>query len=83
MFGEKPYVKNLRVFGSICYVHVSYSNCGKLDAKVRKYIFVGYDKRKKGWKCMDPDSLQIIVSRDVVFDEICSFIKVLQILATL
>ncbi|XP_016498615.1 uncharacterized protein LOC107817324 [Nicotiana tabacum] len=48
MFGEKPSVKHLRVFGSICYVHISDSQRSKLDAKARKCIFVGYDERKKG-----------------------------------
>lgn len=44
MFGEKSKVK---VFGSICYVHVADSRRGKLDAKAKKYIFIGYDEKKK------------------------------------
>jgi len=70
IFKEKPSVKHLRVFGSICYVHVPESQRTKHDAKARKCIFVGYDERKKGWKCMDPKTHLSIVSRDVVFDEI-------------
>ncbi|KAG6469325.1 hypothetical protein ZIOFF_074038 [Zingiber officinale] len=70
MFGKKPNVKHMRVFGSICYVHVPESKRSKLDAKTRKYIFVGYDERKKGWKCLDPTSHRFVVSRDVVFDEV-------------
>lgn len=52
MFGEKPSVKHQRVFGAICYVHVLESQRNKLDAKARKCIFVNYDERKKGWKCV-------------------------------
>jgi len=70
IFKEKPSVKHLKVSGSICYVHVPESQRTKLDAKARKCIFVGYDERKKGWKCMDPKTHLSIVSRDVVFDEI-------------
>lgn len=70
MIRENPNIKHLRVFGSICYVHILNSQRSKLDPKERKCIFVGYDERKKGWKCMDPETHRFIVSRDVVFDEI-------------
>ncbi|KAG6470352.1 hypothetical protein ZIOFF_071420 [Zingiber officinale] len=70
MFGKKPNVKHMRVFDSICYVHVPESKRSKLDAKARKCIFVGYDEREKGWKFLDPTSHRFVVSRDVVFDEV-------------
>lgn len=70
MFGEKPSIKHLRVFGYICYVHILDSQRSKLDAKARKCIFVGYDERKKGWKCMDPKTHRFVISRDVIFVEI-------------
>lgn len=73
LFREKPSVKHFKVFGSICYVRVPESRRGKLDAKAKKCIFVGYDERKKGWRCMDPTTHKRVVSRDVVFDEISSF----------
>ncbi|KAG6532973.1 hypothetical protein ZIOFF_006833 [Zingiber officinale] len=50
LFDAKPNVKYLRVFGSICYVHVSDSQRSKLDAKAIKCIFVGYDEQRKGWR---------------------------------
>jgi hypothetical protein len=46
-----------------------------LDDKAHKCIFIGYDERKKGWKCMDPETHKICVSRDVVFDEVSSYYK--------
>ncbi|CAM8920044.1 unnamed protein product [Rhodiola kirilowii] len=73
MFGEKPSVKHFKVFGSLCYVHVPDSTRRKFDAKVKKCIFIGYDERKKGWKCMDPETHTFAVSRDVVFDEVSSY----------
>ncbi|KAL0458199.1 UNVERIFIED_CONTAM: hypothetical protein Slati_0447100 [Sesamum latifolium] len=69
-------MKHFKIFGSICYVHVPDSRRSKLDPKVRKCMFIGYDERKKGWKCMDPETHKFTVSRDVVFDEILSFYDV-------
>ncbi|KAK8923921.1 hypothetical protein KSP39_PZI019707 [Platanthera zijinensis] len=73
VFKEKPSVEHLRVFGSTCYVHVPDTLRTKLDVKARKLVFVGYDERKKGWKCMDPETRRFVVSRDVVFDELTSY----------
>lgn len=75
MFGEKPNVKHFRIFNSICCVHVLDSQRSKSDAKARKCIFIGYDEGKKGWKCMDPNTLFFVVSRDVVFYEISLYYK--------
>jgi len=75
MFEEKHSVKHFKVFGSICYVHVPDAKRTKLDAKAHKYIFIGYNERKKGWKCMDLETHKFIVSRDVVFDEVSSYYK--------
>ncbi|CAA7020014.1 unnamed protein product [Microthlaspi erraticum] len=71
--GKKPTVKHLRIFGSICYVHVFDSQRTKLEAKAKKCIFVGYDEQRKGWRCMDPETHRYTVSRDVVFDEVSSY----------
>ena len=62
LYKEKPNVKDFKVFGSICYVHIPDSQRTKLDAKARKCIFIGYDERKKGWKCMDPETGKCKVS---------------------
>lgn len=73
MFTEKRSVKHLKVFGSICYAHIPHFRRTKLDPKAKKCIFIGYDERKKGWKCLDPDKHEYTISRDVVFDEISSY----------
>ena len=59
MFEEKPSVKHFKVFGFICYVHMLDAKRTKLDARAQKCVFIGYDKRKKGWKCMDPETHKI------------------------
>ena len=57
----KPNVSYFRVFGSLCYVHVPKGSRTKLDPKARKCVFVDYDSRPKGWRCMDPKTKQFIM----------------------
>ena len=40
-----------------------------LDMKPKKYVFVGYVHGVKGCILWDPTSQNIIINRDVVFDE--------------
>ena len=37
----------------------------KLEDKSKRYIFIGYDERTKGYKLLDPISKMVMVSRDV------------------
>lgn len=69
-FHHKPNVSHCRDFGSIYYVHVSKANGTKLDLKTMHCIFFGYDTHNKRWRCMDLETKTVLVSRDVVFDEI-------------
>ena len=41
----------------------------KSDAKVEKSILVGYIDEQKSYKCYNPQTKLVRVSRDVVFDE--------------
>ncbi|KAK2998211.1 hypothetical protein RJ639_023475 [Escallonia herrerae] len=70
LYNVKPDVSHLRVFGSICFVHVPKSDRTKLDPKSKKCLFVGYDLNRKGWRCMDPVTNRCLTSRNVVFDEV-------------
>ncbi|KAE8721388.1 hypothetical protein F3Y22_tig00016106pilonHSYRG00031 [Hibiscus syriacus] len=60
---------HLRIFGCPTYVHVPADERSKLDAKLNKYIFLGYKKCVKGFKFWDPTAKKIVISRDAVFDE--------------
>ena len=73
IYHRKPNVSYFCIFGSICYVHVLKHNRTKLVPKVKKCIFVGNDTHRKGWRCLDLETKMVIVSRDVVFDEISSY----------
>ncbi|KAM0997730.1 hypothetical protein ACFX2C_007582 [Malus domestica] len=67
--GRKPGIGHLKVFGSICYVHIPSEIRQKLDVKSVKCVFVGYATCDKGYKVFDPCTKKLILSRDVLFDE--------------
>eukprot|EP00249_Psilotum_nudum_P003706 c17170_g1_i1 orf=67-525(+) len=67
--GHKPDVSHLRVFGCICYVHIPAQNRKKLDSKTQKCIFLKYSNFSKGYRCLNPISGKLLISRDVIFDE--------------
>ncbi len=67
--GKKPYVSHFRVFGYIAYVHVLDEKRSKLDPKADKCIFIGYSLEQKGYRCFNPSTHKLQVSKDVVFDE--------------
>ena len=71
--GRKPDLAHLKVFGCITYVHVPDELRTKLDPKAKKCVFIGYSLEQKGYKCYNPVTRQVRVSRDVVFDEMASW----------
>lgn len=68
-YGTKPDVSNLRVFGSICFVHTPDSLRQKLDPKSEKGVLVGYPLDTKGYKIYNIESKKFIRSKDVLFHE--------------
>jgi len=66
---RKPSVSHLKVFCSISYVHVDDQVRTKLDDKSKKMIFVGYDQKSKGYKLYNPNEGNMLISRDVKFNE--------------
>jgi len=65
---DKPDVNHLRVCGSICYKHVPEQLRKKLDDRGELMIQLGY-YQIGGYKLFNPINKQIVMSRDVVFDE--------------
>lgn len=64
--GEHADYDKLRIFGSTAYYHV---NEGKLDARAKKAIFLGYGVGVKGYRLWCVENSKFIISRDVTFDE--------------
>jgi GAG-pre-integrase domain/Integrase core domain len=67
--GQKPTVSHLKVFGSVAYTHVLDQWRTKLEDKSKRYIFIGYDEKTKGYKLLDPISKKVIVIHDVRVNE--------------
>lgn len=59
----------MRIFGSDVMVHVPKEKRRKLDKKAIKLTFVGYDEQRKGYRCIDKETLKLTISRDVIFHE--------------
>ncbi|KAJ0509944.1 putative RNA-directed DNA polymerase [Helianthus annuus] len=67
--GNKPNVDYFKIFGCIGYVHVPSQLRTKLDNKSHKCIFLGISKESKAYKLYDPVQQKIVISRDVIFEE--------------
>ena len=68
--GKEPNLQHLRVIGSKCFVHVPKEQRKKLDDTAKEMILVGYmDMTTTQYKCWDPKSRRIFVSRDVTVME--------------
>lgn len=67
--GHKPNVSHLRIFGSICYVHIPDQKRRKLDAKAKCGILIGYSNQTKGYRVFLLEDEKVEVSRDVVFQK--------------
>ncbi|XP_010422526.1 PREDICTED: uncharacterized protein LOC104707795 [Camelina sativa] len=65
----KPSLNHLRVFGCVCFFLIPGEQRTKLDAKSTKCMFIGYAISQKGYKCYDPTTSCLLVSRDVKFME--------------
>jgi len=71
--GRRPDLSHLKVFGCVAYMHVPAEKRSKLDPKAEKCIFIGYSQEQKGYRCYNPLTRILKVSRDVIFDEMSSW----------
>ena len=75
-YGKKPNLSHIRIFGSIAFIHIPNQKQQNLDPKSETCILVGYLLEQKGYKCFNPSTRKVWVSRDVVFDELVSWYTV-------
>ena len=66
---KKPLVDTLKVFGSICYVHVPSQVRQKLDEKVIKCILLGIDVVKMDINAFDVVDEKFYISKSINFGE--------------
>jgi transposase InsO family protein len=62
-------VSHFHVFGSIAWAHIHHEKRKALQPKSEKCIFVGYSEDLKGYKLLQSHCNEIIIRRDVKFDE--------------
>ena len=67
LYGYKPEVGHLRVFGSKAFSHIPKDERRKLDEKSVKCTFLGYCDDHKAYKLFDLSTHKLIASRDVIF----------------
>ena len=67
-YGAKPNLAHLRIIGSTAYIHVPKETRVKLDDHSHKGIMVGYGGTNQ-YRIWDLTKRNIVISRDVVFDE--------------
>ena len=70
--GRKPKIDHLRVFGSVVHVKTT-KRVNKLEDRSNVMIFIGYELGTKAYRCLDPLSFKVTISRDVVFEEFQSW----------
>ena len=73
--GRKPILSHLNVFGSIKNERIPNKKREKFNTKLEKCILVGYSSKQKAYKCFNPSTRVVRVSRDVDFDESASWYK--------
>jgi hypothetical protein len=69
LFNTPPNYSLLRVFGCACWPNLRPYNKHKLSFRSKECVFLGYSSLHKGYKCLDPDSDRVYISRDAIFDE--------------
>ena len=71
MWKERPDVRHLRVFGSVCYslIQKQFRQAYNHKQTTEVGIFVGYCDRSQCYRVYLPKKSQVVVRRDVWFDE--------------
>jgi hypothetical protein len=68
--GWKPSISYLKVFGCRAYMHIpKEKRHSKLERRAKITIMIGYASGRKAYRLWDPDTQDIIETRDVRFDE--------------
>ena len=67
LFGSSPSYDLLRVFGCVCFVLLQDHEIKKLQSRSRLCCLLKYGIGQKGYRCYDPISKSLLVSRHVVF----------------
>jgi hypothetical protein len=63
-------LSNLQIYGCTTWLHVLAEKRTKPDSKAIEAILVGYNIQTKGYRCFEPKSRKILISRNIQFNEL-------------
>lgn len=69
LYGSPPSYSSLRVFGCSCFPHLRSYVSNKLSSHSIECIFLGYSSQHKGYRCLDPTTGRVYISRQVIFNK--------------
>jgi len=72
-YGRNPSVSFLRIFGYIGHVRNMRPILTKLEDRSTPMVFLGYTEGTKAYRLYDPHGDKVLVSCDVVFDEMAAW----------
>jgi hypothetical protein len=76
LYGYVTDYSSFRVFGCTCFVLHPHVERSKLSPRSAICVFLGYGEGKKGYRCFDPITHKLYVSRHVVFLEHIPFFSI-------
>jgi len=76
LYRHVPGYSSFRVYGCTCFVLRPHAERSKLSSRSAICVFVGYGECKKGYRCFDPITRKLYVSRHVVFLEHIPFFSI-------
>jgi len=68
LFHIPPDFTYFRAFGCQCFPYLRPYSTDKLSYRSTPCIFIGYCSNHKGFRCFDPSSRRVYISRNVIFD---------------
>ena len=69
LFKKLPDYRGLKVLGCRCFPYLRDYSKTKFDKKSYPCVFIGYSPLHKGYRCLQPETNRVYISRHVVFDE--------------
>nr|PNR60462.1 hypothetical protein PHYPA_003255 [Physcomitrium patens] len=68
-YKRQPNLSYLKIFGCKAHVFISKETRKKLDSHSQEAIFLGYSEESKAYRLINIQSQQILISRDILFNE--------------
>ncbi|GAQ93615.1 Retrotransposon protein with reverse transcriptase and integrase domains [Klebsormidium nitens] len=69
IYGEKPDLSHLRVFGARVYIHVPKGKRKKMEPVSERRVFLGYEPNSKSYRVLRERDGTVLTSHNVIVDE--------------